>query len=229
MVELAARRRRAPCTSRTSSGRPVRREEGAQRLRDAPPSPKARRAAPPARARPSRARPSASWSPRLVPASAWISSTTTAPRPAEHRRRVGRATAAAPGFPAWSAACAAGLPAAGRGGWRGVAGAGLDADGQAHLARPARSGCGRCRPPAPSAARRRAVCRPSAAGASPGRPGWAGSRPGSCRRRSGRPAARISPACAASQQRKLVRPRRPAARGEPAGEGFRQCSHPPRR
>ena len=39
---------------------------------------------------------------------------------------------------------------------RRVAGAGLDADRQAHLARPALRGCARCRPPAPSAARCRA-------------------------------------------------------------------------
>ena len=39
---------------------------------------------------------------------------------------------------------------------RRVAGAGLDADRQPHLARPAFRGCARCRPPAPSAARCRA-------------------------------------------------------------------------
>ena len=79
---------------------------------------------------------------------------------------------------------------------RRVAGAGLDPDRQAHLARPAFRDCARCRPPAPSGARCRACAAPRSArracagrGWRPVRRGSAGSRPASCPRRSARPAA----------------------------------------
>ncbi len=75
----------------------------------------------------------------------------------------------------------------------GVAGAATRWRCSAPSGRPARSGCARRPPPAPSAAKCRG-CAPRAAcwpaGASPGRSGWAGIPPGSCRRRWARSAAR---------------------------------------
>ena len=91
---------------------------------------------------------------------------------------------------------------------------------QAHLGDRLLRGCGRCRRRAPSAARRRACgcrgrrparCRRPLGG---GRPGSAGSRRASCRRRSARSGG-SSGRARLLEQLDLVRPRRPAARGEP--------------
>ena len=82
----------------------------------------------------------------------------------EHHPRAAPRRAPAP--PRWarsSASCSGVVSrmSGGRSIWRGalvgggVAGAGLDPDRQAHLARPASRGCARCRPRAPSGARRR--------------------------------------------------------------------------
>ena len=148
-----------------------------------------RRAAPPGASVPSRARPSASWSPRLVPASACTSSITTAASVREHRRRVGQREQQREAFGRGEQqvrrrlALAAAFVAAR------VAGAGVDAERQRQLVdRPgqvARDVGGQRLQRADIErvqARARAQRR--------GRSGWAGTPPASCRRRSARSAGR---------------------------------------
>ena len=97
------------------------------------------------------------------------------------------------GFPAWSAECCGGcLPLALCGGSAACRRCGSRSGSARPSHRPGPSGCGRCRPPAPSAARHRACAGRGRGRARPGRSGSAGSRPASCRRRSGRSAGRIS-------------------------------------
>ena len=108
---------------------------------------------------------------------------------------------------------------------RGVAGARLEPHRRGRSRRPAARGCGRYRRQAPSAARRRGCgCRGRA-----GRVRPAGARAGETRL--GRKPASVLPAPVGAissverpalrlgEQLELVRPRRPAARGEPGGEG----------
>ena len=181
-----------PCTMRdiAVAGAAGLRQVARQVVRLAPPSPTGRRGAPAARAaqpgeaeRQQGAALGAGQRMQLVEHDA--------AQLREDRRAHRRRRAAAPGSPAWSAGCPAAWSAgAARAVRRRVAGAGLDADRQAHLRDRARQVALRCRWPAPSAARCRACAGRSRRPLRPARPGWAGTRPASCRRRWARSAGR---------------------------------------
>ena len=127
---------------------------------DARPWPTARRGARAAPACASRARHSASWSPRLVPASACTSSTITHSgrrTTAAHRAGSSRRQAFRRGQQEVRRRARAGAPR----GWRRVAGAASRCGPAGASPRPAASGCGRCRWPAPSAGEIERVQRPA--------------------------------------------------------------------
>ncbi len=169
-----------------------------------------------------RARPRASWSPRLMPASAWTSSMTMARRVANRAARVGQGEhhGEALGRGEQHLRRTLALAAAAVGGR--VAGAGLDGDRQAHLGHGREQVAGDV---GGERLQRADVERVQAGGRGLRQRDQAGEKAGE----------RLAAAGGGDQERalagrgggedgELVRTRGPAAGGEPGGEGFRDCS-----
>ena len=179
-----------------------------------------RRAARRAPAPRSRATPSASWSPRLVPASAWTSSITMQARRPKKAGASGSESSTARLSGVVSRICG------GVARWRARRLAGVSPVRVSmvmgrpivlHRARQVAGDVGGQRLQRADIERVQAGAR----GCAPDPPGWAGTRPGSCRRRWARSAARSRRRAAASSIAIWCGRGRPALGGEPGGEWFR--------